>query len=72
MKALPLEPLLEASKMPLRQFLATIGCPYDRMQRAMADGITVEQADTWACRLDMHPVEVYGMDRWLAALGGAA
>jgi hypothetical protein len=70
MKALPVEPLLEASKLPVREFLRVVGCPYNRMQRKLAEGLTVDQADTWAVRLGMHPIEAYGVETWVAALAG--
>ncbi len=59
---------------PLFAFLAARGIPVASLgrsrsrdlQRLRLDGLTVWQADKWACRLGAHPLEVWGV-AWLGA-----
>jgi hypothetical protein len=66
---LPLEPLLNASGLTLHDFVLQTGAFVRDVNKAKANGISVTVADNWATRLDLHPVEVYGIEMWMKALG---
>lgn len=74
MSRLPVEPMIRRSGLSHRQFRDRVGTFTRNFNHALENGILPKTADLWATRLDMHPVEVYGIDQWLAALGddGAA
>lgn len=38
------------------------------LNRAKLEGLSVEVADRYAVRCNLHPVEVWGMETWLTAL----
>ena len=64
---LPLEPLLEAFGGSLRDFRATVGSRHSVVQKAQVEGLDVAQADKYACRCGLHPLEVWGR-AWEEAL----
>lgn len=68
MKRLSFDTMLAASGLSLHDFISHTGAYMKDIQRARAEGLSVRVADNWSCRLDMHPVEIYGIDTWIEAL----
>jgi len=64
---LPLQPLLEAHGGPWRDFRVTVGSRDSVLHRARTEGLDVDQADRYACRCGLHPLEVWGR-MWEEAL----
>lgn len=53
------EPLLSASGLTRSRFAAGVGLPGANLARYEADGLDVWQADRAACRLGLHPAQVW-------------
>lgn len=66
--ALTLDPLLRRSGLSRRAFRDRIGTFTRNIEDAERAGLTVATADAWATKLGLHPVEVYGIETWMAAL----
>lgn len=66
---LPLEPLIAASGLTLHDFVLRTGAFVRDVNKARENGISVTVADNWSTRLGLHPVEVYGIETWMQALG---
>lgn len=65
---LPLQPLIDRYGGTYRDFRATVKASSAVLTRAKSDGLSVELADRYAKRCDLHPIEIWGVDAWLQAL----
>lgn len=63
-----LDELLTAYGRPWREFRKTVKANDKALQKARERGLTLEQADRYAIRCDLHPAEVWGIESWLAGL----
>lgn len=64
---LPLEPLISASGLTGRKFRTAVKTFSVDIRRAEIKGLSLDAADRWAVRLNLHPFEVWG-ETWLNAL----
>jgi hypothetical protein len=64
---LPLDPLLRATRMTPTELRNAVNTFSANITRAQRDGLSVEVADRWAVRLNLHPVEVWD-EQWIEAL----
>lgn len=58
----PVEPLLEAAALGPDQLLARLRLSGRQRQNAFTWGLTDREADRWACKLSLHPGQVW--PRW--------
>lgn len=63
-------PILEASGLSLHAFRDRVGTKTKTLRRALDGEISVALADRWCIRLGLHPVEVFGRDRWFSSPTG--
>lgn len=64
-----LQALVEAYGKPWRDFRTAVGSRHTVLNRYKTEGLPADVADRYAARCDLHPAEVWGIDRWLAAQG---
>jgi hypothetical protein len=64
-----LQALVEAYGKPWREFRTAVGARHTVLNRYKTEGMTIEVADRFAAKCDLHPAEVWGIERWLAAQG---
>jgi hypothetical protein len=65
---LPIEPLIASYGRSYRDFRSAVKASSSVLNRAKLEGLSVEVADRYAVRCNLHPVEVWGMETWLTAL----
>jgi hypothetical protein len=53
---------------PWREFREVIGARHTVLNRYKEEGMPLDVADKYAIKCDLHPIEVWGYDRWVKAL----
>jgi hypothetical protein len=66
---LPIEPLIDSYGRSYRDFREAVRASSSALKKAKMEGLPIEVADRYALRCDLHPIEVWGTDLWLSALG---
>jgi len=57
-------PILQASGLPLRQFIKLVRASSATVYRYLDEPMPLRLVDEWCVRIGYHPAEMYGFDAW--------